>query len=197
MNENDAELIQQALGGDAQAFTHLVERYQGPVYHLCYRMLGEAGEAEDAAQETFLRAFQNLRRYDRQRPFSTWLLSIAAHYCIDQVRRRRMRLLSYDDLPHLDPPDGSPGPEGSLAIKEEQRRVQLLLATLEPRDRAALVMLYWYDLSYEEIAGALSMSVSAVKSRLHRARHELAELWMKGSLQPVAGERSCHESPAF
>lgn len=197
MNEKDPELIRQVLEGDVQAFTKLVEKYQEPVYHMCYRMLGDAAEAEDAAQETFLRAFQNIRRYDRQRPFSTWILSIAAHYCIDQVRRRRIHYLSYNDVPHLDPPDRSPGPEGNLVLKEEQFRVQKLLAALDPRDRAALVMLYWYDLSYEEIAGVLSMSVSTVKSRLFRAKRELAELWMKSSLQTSAGERSYHESPAF
>lgn len=197
MNEIEPDLIRQVLEGDVQAFTRLVERYQEAVYHMCYRMLGDAVEAEDAAQETFLRAFQNIRRYDRQRPFSTWLLSIAAHYCIDQVRRRRIHYLSYDEAPYLDPPDNSPGPEGNLVLKEEQQRVQKLLAALDPRDRAALVMLYWYGLSYEEIAGALSMSVSSIKSRLHRARRELAELWMKSSMQSSAGERSYHESPAF
>jgi RNA polymerase sigma-70 factor (ECF subfamily) len=81
--------LDKALNGDAQAFTDLVEAYQKPVYNLCYRMLGNSQDAEDAAQETFLRAYKSMRRYDRSRPFSTWLLSIAAHYCIDQIRRRR------------------------------------------------------------------------------------------------------------
>ena len=81
--------INQAQQGDEKAFTVLVETYQKPVYNLCYRMLGEAEAAEDAAQETFLKVYQNLVRYDRARPFPTWLLSIAAHDCIDRLRRRR------------------------------------------------------------------------------------------------------------
>ena len=93
MQGNEAELLSKAQQGDAQAFTWLVETYQRPVFNLCYRMLGNAQDAEDAAQETFLRAYKNLRRYDRSRPFSTWLLSIAAHYCIDQARRRRSGVL--------------------------------------------------------------------------------------------------------
>jgi RNA polymerase sigma-70 factor (ECF subfamily) len=197
VSEIESTWLKQAVKGDAEAFSHLVETYQEPVYHLCYRMLGEPGEAEDAAQETFLRAFQGLRRYDSQRPFSTWLLSIAAHYCIDQIRRRRLTVLSYDDMPILDPPDSAPGPENSLIICEDQRRVQALLERLDARDRAAIVMLYWYEFSYEEIAGALSMSVSAVKSRLHRARLELVELWGKRPPLTIERERTCHESPAF
>jgi RNA polymerase sigma-70 factor (ECF subfamily) len=189
--------LNQALKGDAEAFSNLIEAYQDPVYHLCYRMLGDPVEAEDAAQETFLRAFQGLTRYDNQRPFSTWLLSIAAHYCIDQIRRRRYTALSYDEIPQLDPPDHAPGPESVMVVNENQLQVQSLLARLNPQDRAAIVMLYWYEFSYEEIAEALSLSLSAVKSRLHRARRELAELWMKYTSHSIERERTCHESPAF
>jgi RNA polymerase sigma-70 factor (ECF subfamily) len=177
------------MNGDGEAFSNLLEQYQVPVYNLCYRMLGDPDEAEDAAQESFLRAYKGLRRYDRQRPFSTWLLSIAAHYCIDLMRRRRFTTLSYDELPHLDPPDLNPGPETALILSESQQRVQSLLAALTPQDRAAIVMRYWYDLSYEEIGEALSMTVSAVKSRLHRARRELAGRWTEHSSQTVAAER--------
>ena len=76
--------VVQAQHGSDEAFTKLVEAYQTHVYNLCYRMLGDAELAEDAAQETFLRAYQHLHRYDQKRPFATWLLSIAAHYCIDR-----------------------------------------------------------------------------------------------------------------
>jgi RNA polymerase sigma factor (sigma-70 family) len=86
----EVEWINRARAGDGEAFGHLVEAYQVSVYNLCYRMLGNLQEAEDAAQETFLRAYQGIKGYDRQKSFSTWLLSIAAHYSIDQIRRRRM-----------------------------------------------------------------------------------------------------------
>jgi len=77
---NESEWLIKAQRGDPEAFTCLLEAYQRPVFNLCYRMLGNAQDAEDAAQETFLRAYQHLKRYDNSRPFSTWLLSIAAHY---------------------------------------------------------------------------------------------------------------------
>jgi RNA polymerase sigma-70 factor, ECF subfamily len=197
----DQELtwVSEALKGDEEAFSHLVETYQSPVYNLCYRMLGDAVDAEDAAQETFLRAYKNIKRYDCQRSFSTWLLSIAAHHCIDQIRKRRYTTLSYDETPQLDPPDLHPGPEGALVINEDQAKVKALLARLNPQDRAAIIMRYWYEFSYEEIGEALSMTVSAVKSRLHRARIELAQLWMQqgSGLSAVPVERKRHESPAF
>ena len=95
MNEEMAWVAQAQQGSD-EAFTRLVEQYQTHVYNLCYRMLGEAEAAEDASQETFLRAYQHLHRYDRKRPFGTWLLSIAAHYCIDRLRRRKFSMTSVD-----------------------------------------------------------------------------------------------------
>jgi RNA polymerase sigma-70 factor (ECF subfamily) len=164
-------------------------------------MLGDAAEAEDASQETFLRVYKNIKHYDHKRPFSTWLLSIAAHYCIDLLRKRRMVILSMDGNPYLDPPDGTPGPEASYVLLENQKRAQTLMKSLNPQDRAAVVMYYWYDFSYEEIANSLSLTVSAVKSRLHRARITLAETWQERGVNNFSvernAERKTHESPAF
>lgn len=177
MNNNQPEGLPLALKGNPDAFAEIVETYQRPVFNLCYRMLGTAEDAEDASQETFLRAYNGLRSYDTQRSFSTWLLSIAAHYCIDQIRRRRMVMLSMDQNPTINPPDPAKGPEAITSQNEQQRQIQALLSTLSPQDRAAVVMLYWYDFSYQEIADALGLTVSAVKSRLHRARRDLATQW--------------------
>jgi RNA polymerase sigma-70 factor (ECF subfamily) len=196
-DQHDPEWLAKALRGNSEAFANLVEFYQRPVFNLCYRMLGDPDEAEDAAQETFLRAYNGLKRYDMQRSFSTWLLSIAAHYCIDQMRRKHFTLLSMDNLPYLDPPDIAPGPEASLSQREEQRRVRVLLESLNPVDRAAVVMRYWYECSYEEIAESLQLTVSAVKSRLHRARLEMADNWTALIVQPAPVERRQNESPAF
>jgi RNA polymerase sigma-70 factor (ECF subfamily) len=196
-DQYNPEWLTQALQGNAEAFTNLVDMYQRPVFNLCYRMLGDPDEAEDAAQETFLRAYNGLKRYDMQRSFSTWILSIAAHYCIDQMRRRHFTLLSMDSLPHIDPPDMALGPEATLNQREEQQRVRVLLERLNAVDRAAVVMRYWYELSYEEIGEALKLTVSAVKSRLHRARLEMADTWAAQTPQPAPTERRQNESPAF
>lgn len=196
MTNLDAAVLRQAIQGDEESFSKIVETYQRPVFNLCYRMLGQAQEAEDAAQETFWRAYQNLRRYDQQRSFATWLLSIAAHYCIDQQRKRRFPTLALELLPEEDAPDPAPNPERVFAQLEERGQLQNLLARLGPQDRAAIILRYWYEFSEEEIAKSLSLTVSAVKSRLHRARKELALSWESQSTASLA-ERRKHESPAL
>ena len=200
MNEEQA-WVAQAQHGDDQAFTQLVEAYQKPVYNLCYRMLGEPEAAEDAAQETFLRVFQHLARYDPKRPFATWLLSIAAHYCIDRLRRRKFPTFSIDeedeDEPAFEIPDANaPNPERESVRREEKDKLHKILASLDETDRAAIVMRYWHDASEIEIAESLGLTVSAVKSRLHRARLALGKRWEESSLQPLP-QRRPHESPAF
>jgi RNA polymerase sigma-70 factor (ECF subfamily) len=173
----DRNMIQRAREGDELAFTWLVETYQTALYNLCYRMLGDADQAEEAAQETFLRVYAQLRSFDVTRSFKTWLFSIAHHYCIDRLRRRRLTWLSIeseqmDEHPALRSP--APTPE-QVALQHETRLwLQSALNQLAPEYRSVVLMRYWYDLSYEEIAEATSTSVSAVKSRLHRARETLA-----------------------
>jgi len=155
-------------------------------------MLGNADDAEDAAQETFMRAYKAIRRYDNKRPFSTWLLSIAAHFCIDQIRRRRFPMVSVEELPYPDLPEPSPGLEVNLSRKEEQNKVRALLNRLEPLDRAAVVLYYWYDYSYDEICESLSLSLSALKSRLHRARRAMAEHWVENQSQQAEFKLGSH-----
>lgn len=187
---SEAEWIQQARGGDQAAFGRLVAAYQTPVYNLTYRMLGNVGEAEDAAQEAFLRAYTRLHSYDPQRPFRSWMLSIASHYCIDQLRKRRFTWLSFED--EIAAPEGpagggatftearlagnTPNPESVATQREQEAQIQQLLASLSPTDRAAITLRYWYDYSYEEIAATLNLTIGAVKSRLHRARRSLAKM---------------------
>jgi len=189
--------LQEAISGDASAFGNLVEAYSQSVFNLCYRMLGDPFEAEDAAQETFIRAYKSLKRYDSERPFSTWVLSIAAHYCIDQLRRRKMKLVPFEALPYEEIRDPSPNPEVNISINEDQEQIRRLLDMLSPTDRAAIVMFYWYEFSYDEISDALQISLSAVKSRLHRARRTLAQSWSESSKKTLNQRREYHESPAI
>jgi RNA polymerase sigma-70 factor, ECF subfamily len=191
--------IIQALNGNEEGFTYLVETYQKPVYNLCYRMLGEAEAAEDAAQETFLKAYQNLSRYDRERSFATWLLSIAAHYCIDRLRRKRFSSFSIDEDEEgqTELPDAAaPDPESEAVKKQTRERLQSCLQTLEPTDRAVVILRYWQDCSEMEIAQTLKLTVPAVKSRLHRARLALAKTWEEKPAR-MRPERKPYGSPAF
>jgi RNA polymerase sigma-70 factor (ECF subfamily) len=183
----DPDILAAARAGDERATTALVERYARPVHSLCFRMLGNAADAEDAAQESFVRAFQGLGRYDEARPFATWLLSIASHHCIDRLRRRRLSEVSLDALPpwrwragHIEDPEDVAG------RVLEAERIQHLLMRLPDDYRLVIVLRYWHDLGYGEIAHVLGETESAVKSRLHRARRILARALETG---PASGSR--------
>jgi RNA polymerase sigma-70 factor, ECF subfamily len=169
--------IEQALEGDRTAFGHLVKAYERPVYNLTYRMLGNAAEAEDAAQETFLRAYKKLATYQPERKFVNWLLSIASHHCIDRLRRRnRAPQLSLDGpLPPEWTTSESPRPDQEVSQKQSREQVRQVLETLPADYRAAVVLRYWYGLSYREIATTMDTTESAIKSRLHRARRMMAQ----------------------
>jgi RNA polymerase sigma-70 factor, ECF subfamily len=198
VSEQETLWIQKALQGDDDAFGFLVERYQKPVFSLCYRMLGNSNDAEDAAQESFIRAYRFLRNYDPNRSFATWLLSIAAHYCIDCMRKRRLTTISIDVLSaEIIADSNAPKPEKIFTAHEKETLIQNLLATLKPTDRATIILRYWHECSEAEIAEALDLTVSAVKSRLFRARQALAKSWTSSESTTQKLERRPHESPAF
>ena len=177
MNIADADCIELARKGDQDAFTQIVETYQNPVYNMCYRMLGDPQSAEDAAQESFWRAYKNLQHYDPNRPFATWLLSIAAHHCIDLQRRKRLPTIDLDEIIEFGAEDTNPNPENIMVQKEFSDDIQAQMAGLSESDKAVLILRYWHEMSEEEICEVLSITKSAVKSRLHRARIHMAEQW--------------------
>lgn len=173
-----SEWIYAAIDGDQDSFAEIVYTFQDAVYNLCYRLLGERTEAEDAAQEAFLRAYSNLERYDHNRSFKTWLLTIASNHCIDRLRKRRMTLLSIDEPlpPSMALTSDEPQPEDAVVMNQRSAEVQKLLDQLDPDYRTAVVLRYWYDCSYAEIAEIMDTTESAIKSRLYRARQTLADL---------------------
>jgi RNA polymerase sigma-70 factor, ECF subfamily len=181
MTNEEAVWVEQARAGDRSAFGNLVGAYERPVYNLCYRMLGNPHEAEDAAQETFLRAYANLEKYDPAHKFSTWIFTIANNHCIDRLRKRRAVYVSIEDNPVLENLESDqPLPEPSAVRMEQSREVQALIGMLEPDYRTPLVLRYWEDYSYEEIAETMELTVAAVKSRLFRARQQIAKLYQDG-----------------
>lgn len=172
---SDVELVELVLAGEQDAFEVLVERYKDAVQNLAYRMLGNVTEAEDVTQEVFVRAYTQLATYKSAHKFSTWLLSIASHLAIDQLRRRRFLALPLEDVPFLEwIADRGTGPEQSALQGEEHDEIQAYLQRLPSKYRAVILLRYWYDLSYEEIATALHLTPALVKARLHRARELLA-----------------------
>ncbi|VAW35510.1 RNA polymerase ECF-type sigma factor [hydrothermal vent metagenome] len=181
--------LDQARQGDKVAFGKIIESFQRPVYNLAYRMLNNSGEAEEAAQEAFIRAYTRLESYNPNHKFSTWLLSITSNYCIDLIRKRRAILLSIDEPLPSHPSlmsEKSTAPESQIMQSQQQEMVQTLLSELAPEYREAVVLRYWHELSYDEIAEMMDTSVSAIKSRLFRARKQLAEVGIAAGLGQTA-----------
>ncbi len=175
----DADLerlwVQRATSGDEEAFSRLVEAYQRPVYNLAYRMLGNGVEAEDAAQETFLRVYRRLDTYNPIYKLSSWILSIASHHCVDRLRKRRGGVLSTEEIMGWRwIADSKPRPEERSLANERDAEIRALLQDLPTQYRLVIILRYWQDQSYEEIARITDSTVSAVKSRLHRARKMMA-----------------------
>jgi len=172
------DFLRRAQQGDQAAVTQLVETYQRSVFGVCYRMLGDAKEAEDATQEALVKAITNLHAYDVQRPFKPWVLRIASNECIDRIRRRK-DTVSLDGMGD----DGawewkagdSPNPEALVLREEQHAAVRQMLDSLNPTDRMIVTLFYWEDLPYAEIEAVTGLTTSAIKSRLFRARRTMAE----------------------
>jgi RNA polymerase sigma-70 factor (ECF subfamily) len=200
--QEDTTLVRRTLAGDQEAFASLVEKYKDPVFNVAYRMLGNATEAEDVAQEAFVRAYTQLHTYKDSHRFSTWLLSITSHLAIDQLRRRRFLALPLENVPFLEwIADVGVGPEQAALEGEASDEMQRILLTLPPKYRAVLVLRYWNDLSYEEIATMLHLTPALVKARLHRARELVARTMRSQGLElRLASEdtddREQHQTPA-
>jgi RNA polymerase sigma-70 factor, ECF subfamily len=191
----DTALVRRALAGDQEAFATIVEKYKDPVFNVAYRMLGNPTEAEDVAQETFVRAYTQLRTYQEGRRFSTWLLSIASHLSIDQLRRRRFLALPLENAPFLEwIADLGAGPEQAALQLEASDEMQKVLSVLPPKYRTVLVLRYWYDLSYEEIAEMLGLTSALVKARLHRARELVARTLKAQGLDMTLASEDTHEA---
>jgi RNA polymerase sigma-70 factor (ECF subfamily) len=173
----DAGLVRRCLAGDEKAYRELVERYQGQVYSLALRMVRRAEDAEDLTQETFVRMFRALARYDLERPFAAWLFTIASRLCIDHIRRRKVSPISLtqrerdsDEEYEIEVEDPGLKPDEAASHAEEGRRTAALIESLPPHYRIVVLLRHVQDLSYEEIAEALHLPLGTVKARIHRAR---------------------------
>ena len=176
----DIRLMRLAAEGDTTAFEHLVERHQRMVVGTVGRMLGTSSDAEDIAQQVFVRVWKNLKRYEPRAKFTTWLLKITRNLVFNELRRRSRHpavpLQSETDEEERPLKDEhATSPDATLLEHELQEAVDAAIAQLPETQRMAVILRRYEELSYEEIAEALDQSVSAVKSLLFRARTELRE----------------------
>lgn len=162
-------LVAECLAGDQRAAAALIARFQGRIYGLCYRMLGHRHDAEDAVQETFVRAIRSLAQWDGERELAPWLCAIAANRCRTMLERRANRKVSCGDVDYA--ADTRPDRQGALQLAEEVDRA---LAGLREEHRQAFLLFHCEQLSYVEIGAALDVPLGTVKTWVHRARTELA-----------------------
>jgi len=177
MKENDDDLIARIKGGDMAAFEGLVKRYQDRIYNLCLYMLKNRQNAQEAAQDVFVKAYRSLKNFQPHSSLYTWLYRIATNTSIDYLRKSLPA--SADDGALADLMSSDPSPERCLEAREVTAVVQDALQELSPELRAAIVLREVEGLTYEEIAAVLHVSVGTVKSRISRARESLRRLLRK------------------
>lgn len=172
---SDRALVENTLRGDLEAYGELVRRYQQSVYNVCLRLMGDRQSAEDQTQDAFLRAHRRLETYDLARPFGPWIRTVAANLCLNELRRAGPVQLPLEehDLPLR---TSWTDPEGRLQQSEMAAAVRAALLELPPHYRAVIELRHYGELSYQEIAAGLGISVSSVRSHLYRARGRLAEI---------------------
>ena len=180
----DAALMLRVKGGDMAAFEALVEKYKRPLINVLYRMIRDLDEAEDLAQNVFIRVYQSADRYQASAKFSTWIFTIARHLCLNEIRRRgrhpadslESSQQENEDQPARQFPDNRNfSPPQAFLHGELERKIREAIAELPEKQRLAIAMCQEDELSYEEIAEVLECSLSATKSLIHRGRETLKQ----------------------
>jgi len=183
--KSDDELVRRVQKGETRLFAELVGRYQDAVYGMAVRFVRSTAEAEDIAQEAFLRAYRGLPGFKREARFSTWLYRITWNLCADWMRRQRgLRRASAPLEDAREVADGAADVEGDLVHAQEKRAVRAAVDRLDGKYRDVVTLLYYQKLSYEEIADVLQCPLKTVETRLYRARRMLKASLEKAGLGP-------------
>lgn len=167
----DELLADRAAAGHLEEFEELVRRYRRPVYGICYRMAGNGEDAEDWAQECFIRVYRQLGAYNPRLPFRPWLLRVVSNACLNLAKSRALHRsrLEWDASPEHDPPAPHADPAQILLAGEEQRRVSAALERLPPLLRQAVVLRVQEELSFRELAETLGVPLQTAAARVRRA----------------------------
>jgi RNA polymerase sigma-70 factor (ECF subfamily) len=170
--QDEVSLLRASLEGETAAWGEIVMRYKDAVFGLCLGFLRNRADAEDITHDAFIRAYVNLRRYNLERKFSTWVFTIAANLCRNRLRYRRNHPVMELDFEL----EGSADPARTVAREERQVRVRTALNSLPYAYRTPLVLRFYNDLSYKEIGDILAIPEGTVKTRIHRGKAVLKEM---------------------
>lgn len=179
--DSDAELVARALRGEDNAFTLLMRRHKGGVYRFVRRYIGDVDAAFEVVQETFVAAWKALGRYDARRPFGVWLRAIALNKCRDRGRRLAVRRIVFgekgaDSSEAQRQADPSPDAETSLLDRQRRAALDAAIANLPPKLKEPLLLTYFEDLSQQQAADLLGVSVKTIETRVYRARQRLTQI---------------------
>ncbi|MBM7694163.1 RNA polymerase sigma-70 factor (ECF subfamily) [Peribacillus deserti] len=172
--------IKQVLKGNQNAYSYIVEEYKDKVFYLCYRMIGNRHEAEDLAQEAFLKAYVNIKSFNLNMKFSTWIYRIATNLCIDRIRKKKPDYYLDAEIAGTDGlnmysqlASDTESPENEVESMEMQETIQNEILKLPEKYRSVIILKYIEDLSLKEISDPLDLPVGTVKTRIHRGREAL------------------------
>ncbi|HID50903.1 MAG TPA: sigma-70 family RNA polymerase sigma factor [Anaerolineae bacterium] len=183
--DNEREWVRRAKQGDTAAFGELVRQRQTAVFNVAYRMFGRREDAEDAAQEAFLRAYKALDRFDETRPFTPWIKRITVNLCLNWLEAEKVRPqisaadmgAAGEDAPDMDAwSHKTPTPEQTMVRQEQSVKLRQAILQLPPRYRAVIECRHFQEMRYDEMAELLARPLSSVKSDLFRARKMLKEM---------------------
>jgi RNA polymerase sigma-W factor len=189
LKSEDRVLVERCLKGEERAFEELLNKYKNSVYSICYRMVRNHTDAEDLAQDVFIRTFSVLDRYDPSYPFSSWLFRITSNLCIDFLRKAKGGMVSLDQP--IDGPEGSiqrqlPAdvvkPDRQMENKEMMAALEEAISTLPEHYRVIVILRHQEQMSYEEIADDLGIPLGTVKARIHKARNMIKEYFRRSGL---------------
>jgi RNA polymerase sigma-70 factor, ECF subfamily len=183
---SDQDLVARARQGSEKAYRELLDRYQRPVFSIVYRMIRDRERAEDLAQETFVRVFNHIDRYDPRFKFSSWIFKIATNLTIDSIRRKEVETVSIDgsrnavtdeqiESTRIALPSPDENPEELLEAKQLGAEIEEAIGRLRPEYRAAILLRHVEGREYQEIADILSLPLGTVKTYIHRGRNELRD----------------------